>query len=86
VTLATPADYLQATSGIEGVSDQRLDELRHNIAQAEQDFEDAKRVLEQVRGAMNDCEWLLRNYFPGDAAVQDVPRTDRSITPEDLTT
>jgi len=39
-----------------------------------QQLEDAKRALHEIRGALNNTEWLLRNYFPGDGPTQDVAR------------
>ncbi len=44
----------------------------------------AEQAMHQCRGAMNDTKWILRNYLPGDGALQDVPRTDHSVTIDDI--
>lgn len=44
--------------------------------------EAAKCHLHEVRGAKHQTEWELKNYFPGEGPLQDVPRTDGSIVLE----
>lgn len=48
------------------------------------ELEAAKRRLHECRGAKNDLLWVIRNYLPGDGAIQDVERTPRSITAQSL--
>lgn len=43
------------------------------------EYEGAKKAIHHVEGAINDNEWGLRNYFPGEGPLQDVPRTPRSL-------
>lgn len=59
--------------------DERLKQLVGQEEQLVNEYESAKRSLHEVRGAKNNTEWMLRNYFPGDGALQDVPRTERSV-------
>lgn len=44
----------------------------------------AEQSMHQARGALNNLRWTLKNYLPGDGALQDVPRTDHSLTPGDI--
>lgn len=52
---------------------------------ASNQFETAKCQLHEVRGAKNNTQWLLKNYFPGEGPIQDVPRTEASLTMTPLT-
>lgn len=49
-----------------------------------QQLEDTKRSLHETRGAINNVEWLLRNYFPGDGPTQDVKRFPQAVTAADV--
>lgn len=49
-----------------------------------QQLEDTKRALHEIRGALNYGEWLMRNYFPGDGAIQDVARFPSAVTAADV--
>jgi hypothetical protein len=48
------------------------------------DHQAAERAMHEARGALNNLKWLLKNYLPGDGALQDVPRTERSLTLADI--
>jgi|ERR1041384_133427 hypothetical protein len=50
---------------------QKYEEQEEGLSQQ---LEDVKRSLHEIRGAKNNTEWLLRNYFPGDGPTQDVAR------------
>lgn len=43
------------------------------------EYEAAKRSIHEITGAMNNNEWALRNYMPGEGPLQDVQRTPRSL-------
>ena len=55
-------------------------QLAADEAKITNDFEGAKRSLHECRGAKNNVAWMLKNYWPGDSPIQDVPRTQASIT------
>jgi hypothetical protein len=57
----------------------RYENLRNQEQALINDYEAVKRAMHECRGAMHNTEWELRNYFPGDGATQDVPRTPRSV-------
>jgi len=57
----------------------KLAELEQKELQIVNEYEGAKRAIHEIRGAKNDNEWGLRNYFPGEGPLQDVPRTPRSL-------
>lgn len=61
----------------------KLTEGRQKDVLANNELEQAKRRLHETRGALNDMKWVLRNYFPGDGPIQDVPRGPRSIVPSE---
>lgn len=56
-----------------------LPKLRENEAQMQASLQHIERSMHQFRGALNDANWFLRNYFPGDGPTQDVMRTERSV-------
>lgn len=45
----------------------------------QQQLEDTKRILHEIRGALNNTTWLLTNYFPGDGPTQDVARFPQAV-------
>jgi hypothetical protein len=56
-----------------------LAKLQNEEQQLVNEYEACKRILHEVRGAKNNSLWFIRNYFPGDGPVQDVPRTPQSL-------
>lgn len=57
----------------------KLEELEQKELAAVNEYEAAKRAIHEVTGAMNNNEWALRNYMPGEGPLQDVPRNPRSL-------
>jgi hypothetical protein len=48
--------------------------------QLQQQLEDTKRSLHEIRGAIHNTEWLLTNYLPGDGPLQDLKRFPNAVT------
>lgn len=78
----TPDALDELFGSVLAASDPRLQELSNKEEQAVAEYEHVKRMLHEVRGARNNTEWLLRNYFPGEGPVQDLQRTPDSLVIE----
>lgn len=57
----------------------KVPELEQRELALVNDYEAAKRGIHEIRGAKNNLTWVIRNYFPGEGAFQDLPRTPGSL-------
>lgn len=57
----------------------KVAEQAQREAQLAAEYHDCQRQLHEVRGAKNNNKHWLKNYFPGDGALQDLPRVDNAV-------
>lgn len=62
---------------------EKLAELEGKELLIVNEYEGSKRAIHEVRGARNNLLWVVRNYFPGEGAIQDLPRSPRAVVADE---
>lgn len=62
---------------------EKLPELETKELLIVNEYEGAKRSIHEIRGARNNLLWVVRNYFPGEGALNDLPRSPRAVVADE---
>ena len=64
--LAECKGFLRALAETKNEDKEILERVRQQELEMTNNFQHIERIMHQTRGALNDANWFLRNYLPGD--------------------